>query len=489
MVGFIAGLFVGAVCAWVVVQYFRQNMRLMNEEKQRLEQERTLVLEFMHNLVEGVGEDSPRVDLYRRIVHAAILGTGAVSGALFVPDERKKLHSVAIEGVFPPQRPLPPGTEEKLATRAEFIRKTLESEEIAFGEGVIGQVASEGKEIVVNQPDSDDRVAHHRDPVLRIRALLAVPMYFRKRFLGVVAVANPSDGMGFTDTDVSMVSSLAEQAALAIHNADQVHLQMERQRLDLDLSLAANIQGMLLPNKLPEVKRLELAAMYQTAQQVGGDMYNVIELPLGKIGVAIADVSGKGIAASLLMAICQTALEHLARDGKGPAQVLSGMNEEIIDEIRADMFVTMIYAVIDPVEQTVQLARAGHELPVLLSVPSGNSALTCRTISSEGMALGMVPSDIFDAVIEEVTVPFHPGDVLALYTDGITERINEDGVEYATSRLMDVVRHEHRKGAEAIQSALLASVESFAGAAAPADDMTLMILKGREPVENSKSSA
>ncbi len=469
----------GGVCAWVAVQYFRQNIRILEEERQRLQQEKTLVLEFMHNLVEGVGEESSRTDLYRRIVHAAVLGTGAVSGALFVPVEGKKLRNGASVGFFPPQKPLPKEVEEKLDSRAEFIRQTLESDEIEFGEGVVGQVASTGEGILVNDPEHDDRVVDHHDPMLRIRALIAVPMFFRKRFLGVIVIVNPADGMGFSETDFSLLVSLAEQAALAIHNADQLHLQMERQRLDLDLSLAANIQRMLLPARLPEVSGIELAAMYQTAQQVGGDMYNVMELPLGRIGVAIADVSGKGIAASLLMAICQTALEYVARDGKNPAKVLAEMNEAIMDEVGAEMFVTMIYAVIDPLAQTLQIARAGHELPVLLSLPCDDAPLSCRTIFSEGMALGMVPGDWFEESIEEVTVPFHPGDILVLYTDGITERLNCEGVEYSTSRLVDVVRHERRKGAGELKEALLASVESFSEGTAPADDMTLLILKSQ----------
>ncbi len=480
MLSFLAGLLIGTAGAWVVVQYYRQNMRLLNEEKQRIEQERTLVLEFMHNLVEGVGEESPRKDLYRRIVHSAVLGTSAVCGAVFIPNEDKKLRSAAVEGVFPPQKPLPRGVEEKLVTRAEFIRKTLESDEIALGEGVIGQAASMGKVILVNDPEDDDRVVHHHDSLLRIRALLAVPMFFRKRFLGVIAVANPADGMGFTDTDVSLVSSLAEQAALAIHNADQINLQMERQRLDLDLSLAANIQGMLLPSKLPHVPGLDLSAMYQPAQQVGGDMFNVIELPEGRVGVAIADVSGKGIAASLLMAICQTSFEHLARNGDGPVEVLMGMNAEIIDEIRADMFVTMLYAIIDPTDETIRIARAGHEQPVLLTVSHDNQPLNCRTVYSEGMALGMVPGEVFGAVIEEITVPFRAGDIFGLYTDGITERVDRSDAEFGTGRLMDVFRHEYRRSAEGVKNTVLGAVESFSEGVPPTDDMTLLFVKAQE---------
>lgn len=475
---FLSGLALGAICAWIGVQYYRQNARLLQEEKERLEQERTLVLEFMHNLVEEVGEESSREDLYRRIVHAAVLGTGGVSGALYAPSGEDMLRTAAVVGFFPPQKALPSRVEESLSSRTDFIHSSLQVEEIRVGEGLIGEVAQSGKGILVNRPEEDARIIQHRDPMLKIRGLMVVPMYFRKRFLGVIAVANPSDGMGFSQTDFSLMSSLAEQAALAIHNSDQLHLQMERQRLEIDLSLAANIQRMLLPGKIPEVRGLELAAIYQTAQQVGGDMYNVIDLPDGRTGVAIADVSGKGIAASLLMAICQTSLEHIARGGKSPAEVLSLMNLSIIDEIRAEMFVTMIYAIIDPDEGTACIARAGHELPILLT-RAENEPPVCKAIYSEGMALGMVPDDLFSSSIEETTVPFHETDLLVLYTDGITERVNADGIEFSTNRLIDVAMREHKGSAENLKSAIIETVESFAGDSLPTDDMTLLILKAK----------
>ena len=479
MWGFFLGLLVAGSVAWVFVQYFRQNARMLVEEKQRLEQEKTLVLEFMHNLVEGVGEESSRRELHARIIHAAVLGTGAVSGCLYVPAGEGKLRGAAVEGLFPPQKPMDPKTRESLGTRAEFLRKTLEAEEIAHGEGIVGEVAGKGEPILVNDADSDPRVTRHDDPVLRVRSLLAVPMFFRKRFLGVIAVANSADGAGFSETDHSLVVSLGEQAALAIHNADQVHSQMEKHRLDLDLSLAANVQGMLLPAVLPRLPGLEVAAVYQTAQRVGGDMYNVFELPGGKVGVAIADVSGKGVAASLLMAICQTSLGHLARGGDPPREVLLRMNAEILGEIRADMFVTMIYAVIDPGTRSLRLARAGHELPVLCTARSDGRP-GCRTIVSEGMAIGMAPEPIFGPALEEIELPFGPGDVLVLYTDGITERTNSDGAEFGTARLADTVGTAVGRSAEGIKEAILSAVDRFGQEGSPSDDMTLLVVKARD---------
>jgi len=476
--GLLLGLGIGAIAAWIGVQYYRQNLLREREARQRLQQEKTLVLEFMHHMVEGVGEEGARRDLPGRIVHAAVLGTGAVSGCLFRADEAARLlRSAATEGLFPPQRPLSPQLEERLATRARLLEEVLRTADIPYGEGVIGEVATRGEAVLLNHPEHDERVVRHRDPVLRIRSLLAVPMFFQKRLLGVLTVVNAADGAGFSETDLSLMASLAEQAALALHNAEVVRQQMEQQRLELDLSLARNIQGLLLPRELPQVSTMDLAVAYETAQQVGGDMYQVIGLGGQRVGVAVADVSGKGVAASLLMAICQTSLRHFAREDASPHTVLSRMNREILRQIRAEMFVTMVYAILDFGREEIRLARAGHELPLIASRGAPGEPRSSRPVPSEGMALGMVEPEWFEEILEETRTTFHPGDLFLLYTDGITERTNRDGTEFSRSRLITALRPGHDETAEAVKEAILRSVRTFAGEEPASDDETLLVVR------------
>ncbi len=475
MWGFLLGFVCAAAGAWILVQYLRQNSRLLGEDLQRVEQEKTVVLEFLHNLVEEVNDENPRRGLHRRIIHAAVIGTGAVSGCLYVRSGDRRLRAAAVEGLFPKQKK-EGEVEEEITTRTQFLERNLAVEEIGFGEGIIGKVAETGEPVLLNEEDVlADRLSVD-DPAFRIRSFLAVPMFFRKRFLGVIAVANASDGFGFSETDFSLVVSLGEQAGLAIHNADQIEMQMEKQRLDLDLSLAANVQGMLLPAKFPRMPGMDMAAAYETAQRVGGDLYNVLQLPDGSVGVGIADVSGKGVAASLLMSICQTSLSLLAREGASPKGVLCRMNREIIEQIRADMFVTMIYAVIEPNTGIVRMARAGHELPILCH-PGGAGRDSCREIRSEGMALGMVGPEIFDSVIEEVEFSMGEGDLLALYTDGVTERVDGNGAEFGSARLMKALSCDADWSAERIKDSILLELDRFSAEDSAADDMTLLLVK------------
>jgi sigma-B regulation protein RsbU (phosphoserine phosphatase) len=140
----------------------------------------------------------------------------------------------------------------------------------------------------------DQRVVVHEDSALRVRSLIAVPLQFRDKFFGVLAVANSADGEPFTQTDFSLMQSLAEQAALALHNAEFLHFQIEKRQLDLDLSLASGIQQMLLPKEAPQIAGLDIDARYTPAQKVSGDFYDLFALPGNRLGVAVADVSGKG---------------------------------------------------------------------------------------------------------------------------------------------------------------------------------------------------
>ncbi|MGC9451078.1 MAG: PP2C family protein-serine/threonine phosphatase, partial [Oceanipulchritudo sp.] len=197
----------------------------------------------------------------------------------------------------------------------------------------------------------------------------------------------------------------------------------------------------------------------------------------GKIGIAIADVSGKGIPASLLMAICQSNLRHLAQNIESPAKVLSELNEVMLGEMRPEMFVTIIYAVLDMEAGELVLARGGHELPILVHAASHNGQPRSEFLESEGMALGMVPNEIFEQAVQDFRIPFCQGDILALYTDGVTEAINSDGVEFGNSRLADVVRTLRTRESEEMARGILDRIALFSGSVDLSDDVTVVIAK------------
>jgi sigma-B regulation protein RsbU (phosphoserine phosphatase) len=477
MMLFILGGTLGAVLVYALYWRAQREAARLEEEKQALMEERQIVLDYMHAMVDAVGERLPREELFQRIVHAAILSTGALSACIFERGPDNMMRGVAVEGLFPPHRPIPDTQKMKLGSRARFIEQVLKSESFPVGEGVVGRVAATGRGELITRAADDPRIVKHEDQALMVRSVIAAPITVRKRLIGVLCVCNASDGLPFTETDYSLVEALAEQAGLAVHNADFLALQVDKQRLDLDLALASNIQQMLLPQAMPVVPGLDIDARYLAAQKVSGDLYDVFKLADGRVGLAVADVSGKGVSASLLMAICRTALRQIAPLLSSPAQVLSELNRVLAGDMRDGMYITITYAVVDAGRNQVTVARAGHELTLWSHRDPATGVYRSEYIGSEGMPVGLVDAELFDEAIEDRTLDFAPGSTLVLYTDGLTEAPNADEKEFGGARLADALRAAHSQSARDINAAILAAVENFAGSAGVRDDYTLLTAK------------
>ncbi|MBK9991441.1 MAG: SpoIIE family protein phosphatase [Verrucomicrobia bacterium] len=477
MVFFLLGLAVGALTIFLLYYRARRELEQIAAEKQVVTKETQIVVDFMHHMAEALGENPRREELYQRIVHASILCTGALSACIFERTSENSMRGAALEGLFPPHRPLPEAVKGKLTSRAKFIEQVLKYESFPVGEGVVGRVAATGKAEIIADAAVDARIVKHDDPALVVKSVIAVPLTFRDRFFGVLAVVNPADGQPFTETDFSLVQSLAEQAALALHNADFLIYQIEKKQLDLDLSLASGIQQMLLPRVAPQIKGFDVDARYIPEQKVGGDFYDLFALSETQLGVAVADVSGKGIPASLLMAICRTNLRQIAPRFGSPARVLTELNRVLSDDLQQKLFITIAYAVIDAAENEVVFARAGHELPLFLRQDANGGMLTADFVGSEGMPIGMVDPELFEAVIADRRESLRPGEAFILYTDGITEAPNDEGKEFSGTRLAERVRAIHTRSARQINDGILDAVRRFSGNATQRDDLTLVTVK------------
>ena len=477
MMFFVLGGLLGALLVYAFYWRAQNDAARLEEEKQALLEERQIVLDYMHTMVDAVGERLPREELFQRIVHAAILSTGALSACIFEKGADSMMRGAAVEGLFPPHRPIPDAHRMKLGSRARFIEEVLKSESFPVGDGVVGRVAATGRGELITHAAADPRIVRHEDAALRVRSVIAAPITVRQRLIGVLCVCNASDGLPFSETDYSLVEVLAEQAGLAVHNADFLALQVDKQRLDLDLALASDVQQMLLPRSMPTVPGLDIDARYLAAQKVSGDLYDVFKLGFDRIGVAVADVAGKGVSASLLMAICRTTLRQIAPLHTSPARVLAELNRTLAGDMQEGMYITMIYAVVDAGKNQVTVARAGHELVLLSRRDRRTGTYLSEYVGSEGMPVGLVEEELFDSAIEDKTLEFTPGSTLVLYTDGLTEAPNAEGKEFGGARLADALRAGHTGKAREVNDTILAAVSQFAGSTGLRDDYTLLTVK------------
>ena len=253
-----------------------------------------------------------------------------------------------------------------------------------------------------------------------------------------------------------------------------LHVQREKQRLDDELRIARDIQKSLLPAAPPTIAGLGIADLCEPARQVGGDYYDFFELGPGRLGVMVADVSGKGTSAALYMAELKGLMLALSRKEESPRLLLIDANRLLAAHLDNRSFITMTYAVVDLNTRTLTCARAGHT--PLIVVSNGCS----EVVTPSGMVLGLrLPgaAERFEEVLEEHTRPLAPGDVIVLYTDGITEAMNENGDLFGDEALARVVQGQQAHDAAEIRERVVREVRAFVGAAEPHDDMTMIVLK------------
>jgi sigma-B regulation protein RsbU (phosphoserine phosphatase) len=467
------GVFLAVIGYLYIRAKLRVSLRLqaqLQHEFVALQQEKKIIYDFLHDLGEAFTEEIDREHLLRIIVTCARKVTSAKGAAIYLWDaDREKLVAAIVNGTFPPPLKVDNIVADQLAARPENLETFLRLETIpANSLSVIAAVASSGTAVHVERGDLDERFPWFRQKALQTETYMAVPLHYRQEQLGVLALANHEDSKPFSKSDFDLVKSVADQAAYSLQHA-QIYSQLtEKKKLDHDIEVAREIQRILLPSQAPEIEGFNCAALNIPAQQVSGDYFDFIQIDKDRWGVAVADVSGKGVPASIIMAMCRSVLRSKAPCNFSPAQVLREVNRQLYPDIREDMFITMIYLIMDSSGQ-LTLARAGHE-----------SALWCRdhfkhieTIEAPGMALGIDPGDVFDEVIRDVTVQLAPLDTVVVYTDGINEALDDEGNEFGQEQLKAVLEAAGPRSVDFLVKTIVDRVQNFSSGHPQNDDITL----------------
>ena len=343
------------------------------------------------------------------------------------------------------------------------------------GQGIVGTAMAEKKTIRVDEVAKDARFYAKADEKTgwKTKALLAAPLVDGEECVGVIEFLNPIGRAAFTEQDEQMVEYFAGLVAAALVRIRANEAALERAAVQRDLDLARELQGGLLPKIFPtkeEAPGIELFARLDPAKEVSGDLYDFFPIENGKMCFVVGDVSGKGIAAGIFMAVTRTLIRATAVAGRSPLEILTKVNAQLAKENQASLFVTMILGIVDTKTGRMVYGQGGHNPPIRVPL-KGKPTYE----PPGGMPLGVFD----DAKFGERELVLEKGETLLVYTDGVTEAMNLAKDLFGEDRLERAVEGGAVLSAEKLTERVVEKVEEFVGEAERSDDITLLAIQRR----------
>ncbi|MGA7836831.1 MAG: SpoIIE family protein phosphatase [Ignavibacteriaceae bacterium] len=299
---------------------------------------------------------------------------------------------------------------------------------------------------------------------------LIVPMQMQGKTKGLIFLSKRINNLDYSESDIEFIYSVGSLAIISLENKRLFKEELEKQKMEEELELAKDIQRNLLPGSFPEFNNIDIAAVNISSKQVGGDYYDVISVDNNKYVVAIADVSGKGVPAALLMANIQAFLKTICRQQIGISEATGLINDLLCENITDGKFITFFWTIVDDENKIIKYVNAGHNPPLLIR--DGE----IKKLELGGMILGVMKTDY---AYKSEEIKLQPGDTLIMFTDGITEAMDKARNEYSDERLEQLAVKLYKKSAQEILDAIRDDVESFTKGATQSDDITLLVLKAR----------
>ena len=335
---------------------------------------------------------------------------------------------------------------------------------LKVGEGIIGYVAQTGEPVICPDVRNDPRYVNARKET---RSEMVAPIISNDEVIGVFDLE--SDELNaYTEDDLEVLMLLASQVAIIIEKALLHEQLLQKKRLEAQLEVARHVQLELLPERDPRLDGFDISAYNFSTEEVSGDYYDFVNIYDDHLGIVIADVSGKGVPAALLMAFLRASLRAAIHIGYAPNISMAKVNYLLWESIENNQFVTAFYGVLDATNKTLAFANAGHNPPLLLDKEG-----QARFIERGGFPLGMFK----DARYYEYYLPIESEQIFVLYTDGLTEAIGPDGSEYGRERLVKAIREgSHLRARDLIQF-VYSDVLEWTGGRGSDDDVTLVIVK------------
>lgn len=454
----------------------RSKAKRIRKEFREMEVEEERMFTFLHDLGLAIGKEPTDGALSKMIVDGVLKVVGARGGAIYYgAKDPNFLKPAYVSDDCPPLVAIPPEVAEKNEIDPRALESHLRRARVAINTGIIGRGTSLVEPVHVLDVKSHEAMVNRPEIYSDDVSMMISPLSYAGKDIGVLAVARRHEDGDFSHNDFAVFRSVAEQSAFAIGNA-RVHRDAnEKKSIEGELRNAREVQRVLLPQEDPKVTGFRINGTNLPAKIISGDYYDYIELNDGKLGVVIADVSGKGVPAGLLMAMCRSLLRAVSMTNASPSAVLAAVNGYLFPDIREDMFISLIYAVLDPETGSMTFARAGHEPAIVYRKSTGMVEIS----KPRGLAIGIDSGAVFERVTKDEVIHLDSGDCILLFTDGVKEALDSQDEEFGMDRLAEIFREKAKIGAEAVVEGVQESVSDFTGDGPQLDDVTIVAIEKR----------
>lgn len=340
---------------------------------------------------------------------------------------------------------------------------------LKIGKGLSGWVAQNNEPVLIPDAYKDSRFdpSFDKRSGFRTKSMLCVPLTYKSKPIGVMTILNRLDGNPFTESDKNLLTTFASQAALAIENAQLLQTTLEKERLDKELQVAAEIQQLIIPQSLPPIKGLDISATYVPCKEVSGDFYDIIKIDENQYVFVVADVSGKGIPGAMLVSTMQAILKAYLEYSTDLKSIIVKLNERIIKNTTEDRFITFFFGLYNTSKNTLNYINAGHNPPILIL---DNNEL--QRLDKGGIFIGCLP---WEYELTTIQLPKHS--ILVLFTDGIVEAMNEKQEEFGEDRLISILKQGKSLTMPELREQIIKRVKEHRGGRVLEDDLTLALIK------------
>lgn len=421
----------------------------MEERQEPLQDLSADRLELLYRLSQSFNSSLELDEVLNKVMDEVIVATGAERGFIILVDQEGDYEFQVARGM---------------------ALDTIERPESEVSHGVVDKVL-ETREPIVSMDAITDEHFGHRDSVrdLGLRSVVCVPLIIQDRLLGAIYIDNRLRQGIFGEREEDLLIAIASNASIAIENARLYQVAIEKGRIERELQLARGVQENQLPKAAPNIPGWELATRWVPARAVAGDFFDFIEVESGW-GILIADVVDKGMPAALFMAGCRATLRAAARQAVDAADIAAAANQVICTDTTTGMFLSFVLVMFEPDARELTYVNAGHPPPLHYHHLQGTMDELPRT----GMIAGVDP----EAAYESRSLTMEPGDYLLMYTDGVTDVMNEAGDLYGEDRFLELIGSlDAQAPAEVTLSSIKDGLDKFSGPTLPTDDITLVMIR------------